>query len=262
MRFATFVLTFAVLTLGSQTLAQEPTVAAPASAAENPASDPPTKEPNFCPLFELLVMSGGTMYYCDLFVEDCCGEPQATYGFGEYDYPCSCCGVTEHCCPPSKHLKSLLGCPFPGLVKPVPDGYVHQMPAGRARENSKVQSFTHLPYIKFPLGTSVVYAQVFEISLDIDGARGGIPTGNYTRKIYVAFETTERPTSAKELDKDDIEHLGPATPAGKQYVHKTTLIANDQAIQVLIMTVRKAGDEVPPCKRCAKCDEKPEPPSK
>lgn len=238
MRFISCLLVAALLMLATtRGSAQEPKVA---EAEPKPAA---AEKDNsyFCPLFELMVMTGGTLYYCDLFDQsDCLDEPEATYALGEYEYPCSCIGETEHCC----HAAYGGSRPFPGLLSAVPAGFVHRMPHGRARENSKVLSDPEVPFIKFDLGKRTVYAQVFVISLDIAGATGGIPTGNFTRDIYLAFESKANPAGAKSVTAKAAD---PATSQGNHYAYTAAFPSmSGKTRQILILTVRKGGNEDPP----------------
>lgn len=46
--------------------------------------------PYACPQFVLVVLSVGTVYYCDFFDPDCDAEPQAAYMIGNYSCPMYC----------------------------------------------------------------------------------------------------------------------------------------------------------------------------
>ena len=46
--------------------------------------------PYCCPLFPIMYLSSGTVYYCDYFDPDCEAEVEAAYAIGEYDYPMEC----------------------------------------------------------------------------------------------------------------------------------------------------------------------------
>lgn len=46
--------------------------------------------PYACALFEIMVLSSGTVYYCDFFDPDCYAEPTAAYAVGEYELPMEC----------------------------------------------------------------------------------------------------------------------------------------------------------------------------
>src|SRR5262245_10161874 len=46
--------------------------------------------PYVCPQFPIMTVSGGTIYYADLYDPDCDAEVATTYVVGSYDYPAEC----------------------------------------------------------------------------------------------------------------------------------------------------------------------------
>ena len=102
------------------------------AAAESMNVEPrDTGPPWICPLFELLAMGDGNLYYCNYYeTTDCSDEPQAVYIFGVYDFPTDC--ADNNCFGDAFRARSGTG--FKGLKFAVGQAYLHKMPSGRAHE--------------------------------------------------------------------------------------------------------------------------------
>jgi len=187
--------------------------------------------PTVCPLWEVLRMGGGNLYYCDYFqTGNCTDPPDVVYAFGVYSWPCSCTGSDLGCC-----FHAFRSDPFPGLLARVPEDYELAMPSGRSGDFSRVLADPELRFAKCTIEKETFFAKVFVIALDVKGADGGIPH-SLSRCIYVAFETTATPISFKELTCDPLQ----PSAGGEFYGLKTKYSPSPtQKIPVLILRARR-----------------------
>ena len=202
-----------------------------AGKVEGNAKKGPYPAPWACPLFEVMALGDGNLYYCDYFTtEDCSDEPQAVYEFGDFPFPTSC--ATNDCI--SARDKGSAG-PFTGLDFPVAQGYVHVMPSGRAREYSRVCIDPTLSFIKCD-AEGEVFAKVFMIAMDLKGARAGIPTHQFTRSIYVAFQVSGKPDAFETITV--CKPVGQSS-GGKNFVFQATYSANaTQKFPILVFKTK------------------------
>lgn len=190
--------------------------------------------PFTCPLWPFLVLSNGTMYYCDYFPTACTDEPDVAFLVGDLSYPCEC-GVEGTCCQGVAFMRGN-NIPYPGMVKPVPAGFVYQLPVGRAREFGKVLVDPSFSFVKFDANDHTIYAKVFTLSLDTEGAASGIPTNEYKRTIYLALESKEQPADAMPVSP---VALDPESAKGRHFIYKAkvTLPSGEKRL-VMILAAR------------------------
>ena len=216
------------------TACEEPSKKTPCSQAKGGnAADSQSKDgkgfPWVCPLWEVLAMGGGNLYYCERFATSC-AEPEVVYAFGVLPFPCDCSEGEDGCCFSGRPTSS-----FPGLRSPILETDSYLQPPGRAREFSVVSTNSSVPYIKCADGGSNFYAKVFMLSLDVEGAASGFQRQS-SRTIWLAFETSHTPSSAPQVN---CAAVGSAAPNGTHYVYLAThVLSPTQTIKIMVLRAR------------------------
>lgn len=191
-------------------------------------SKDPRRGPWICPLWELMYIDEGVLYYADYYLDNECVNPEASYAFGVFPWPMIC----PECEPAAlERDKQHLGKKFLGLHSKVPLDYVLTLPAP-ANHWTEISLDQEIPYLKFT--GEEFYAKVFRLDMDVAGIQNSDePEEPYVR--YVALQVNEKPNvgfsevTPKKLDGDPCY----AFSATKE-------LANGKEIKILVLKAREA----------------------
>jgi hypothetical protein len=159
-------------------------------------------ESSVCPNQPIAVYEGGTLYDASYFDPDCDAEPQATYMFGDIDWPWHVC--PDDCRPPVRGATD-----FQGLPEPVGLDYMHTRPSARsgnescfpggpARRCCRVNPTLNNLFLEFTDGTTTRHAKVLQLEINNEMALY-LPDKDHWTTHYVAFENSDMPSSVNEV---------------------------------------------------------------
>lgn len=231
--------TFLVVTLATARFCEADKPKCPCDTTGQPVPATTQSElqaaPWVCPLWEVLQLGGGNLYYCERFTaEDCTDPPEVVYAFGVLAYPCYCSEGDSGCCFSTGHKAIPETKPFPGLRRLVRPTDQYELPSGRAREFAYSDTISGLEYVTCKVDSSTSFvARVFRLAIDKEGAASGFHTTS-TENIYIAFETSHTQSSAEV-------NCTPVDPAydGTYYVYRAShALTSTQKITILIFRAR------------------------
>jgi len=202
----------------ASTLAQKPKDKAAQTKQQSAAGNPDYA----CPIWPIMAVDGGILYYCDNFPTDDCEEtPEAAYLVGEYQWPAICDSQCEHVvytreqlqavekqmASGSRKTKSLtLRSHFPGHSATLdPDAFELAIPAGKGRQFSSLAGEPW--YLHFTFEEQEVHAKVFDYVVNVGQVDDPSGRPRY-RTIAVAYEVSSPSTSVFEISSDRIQRVG------------------------------------------------------
>jgi hypothetical protein len=210
-----------------------------------------------CPLWEIMYLDEGVIYYCDRYANAGCINPEPAYAFGIYSFPQICPNCTAYleyrgassgdesaakaepgrCCPgtpkdePGTRPDGAAGTAksFEGIDEPIDfdEGLRLRAPA---KFWSKVRLIPELVYLKFE--GEEFYAKVFELTIDVDGIQG---KPSKTTERYIAVQVKGKPPGAYvEIPKDKITQL----QADPCHAFSVKASADDKEIGILVLKAK------------------------
>jgi hypothetical protein len=210
-----------------------------------------------CPVYPIMVMPEGTMYYCNRHQTDNCANPTSCYLIGDYDWPRSCpndvCETATYKDGDEKPGRnpSIM---FKGLNEPVPVEYMHRhlrddahapgqeedkscFPGGPTRRFFSVSEHSSLKFIEvhpFKDGELRVLAKVLKVEVD-----EGLASGGASNKVetFVAFEVDRAPQGGWTQIPD--VNVTPAW-ARESHAYNVKWTLDNREINILLLLAKHA----------------------
>lgn len=212
-----------------------------------------------CPDHPIMTMSNGTLYQADYF-PSCGGSPQATYLFGDYDYPYDEC--PDYPCIDSDRWLAASGTTgeFQGLKYPARVTYMHRH---RENEIDDLLPGQRVGESKIPAGPTQRFVRVDPKVYDLFVHWSGQPEGEHFAKVlkfeinrelaagaedqdvwhanYVGFELEKDPAGADpDLKVIEVADVTEVRPNSNDRIRRGQLeLPDGETVEVLLLLKRE-----------------------